>query len=417
MDARKSSGAGWVVTLVGILAAVAIAINMFKVPPTMGLLMADLGIGPALGGWLMTVPTITGLILALPSGGLTDKFGPKKVGLFAILSAAVGSLLGTFSPTIELLLVSRFVEGLSFALIGVAVPALISMWFSPEKSGAPMAIWSGWVPIGMLAIFTGANLFISADDPGTWTNVWWVSTALLAVAAVLYLIFVKAPAGYAAEKAPKISLVAGMKSPSTWLLALIFAMFAFIMYAVSTFAPTYCMQELGYSIEDSNLYSSLITVGMIVGVVLMTPVLNKVVKLKSRIWLLVASMVLTALIAVLAFNVPPSATVAVMVVTGIVLQLVPAVIWPIAPSAAVAPIYIGTTFGVIALGRSIGGFGNASIGTLIETSGWGAAIVLLVGIGVVGVVACLALLKFLKDPADAPAPANASAGEEEAAGR
>ncbi|MBX9033947.1 MFS transporter [Gordonibacter massiliensis (ex Traore et al. 2017)] len=417
MDARKSSGTGWVVTLVGILAAVAIAINMFKVPPTMGLLMADLGIGPALGGWLMTVPTITGLILALPSGGLTDKFGPKKVGLFAILSAAVGSLLGTFSPTIELLLVSRFVEGLSFALIGVAVPALISMWFSPEKSGAPMAIWSGWVPIGMLAIFTGANLFISADDPGTWTNVWWVSTALLAVAAVLYLIFVKAPAGYAAEKAPKISLVAGMKSPSTWLLALIFAMFAFIMYAVSTFAPTYCMQELGYSIEDSNLYSSLITVGMIVGVVLMTPVLNKVVKLKSRIWLLVASMVLTALIAVLAFNVPPSATVAVMVVTGIVLQLVPAVIWPIAPSAAVAPIYIGTTFGVIALGRSIGGFGNASIGTLIETSGWGAAIVLLVGIGVVGVAACLALLKFLKDPADAAVPADASAGEEEAAGR
>lgn len=417
MDARKSSGTGWVVTLVGILAAVAIAINMFKVPPTMGLLMADLGIGPALGGWLMTVPTITGLILALPSGGLTDKFGPKKVGLFAILSAAVGSLLGTFSPTIELLLVSRFVEGLSFALIGMAVPALISMWFSPEKSGAPMAIWSGWVPIGMLAIFTGANLFISADDPGTWTNVWWVSTALLAVAAVLYLIFVKAPAGYAAEKAPKISLVAGMKSPSTWLLALIFAMFAFIMYAVSTFAPTYCMQELGYSIEDSNLYSSLITVGMIVGVVLMTPVLNKVVKLKSRIWLLVASMVLTALIAVLAFNVPPSATVAVMVVTGIVLQLVPAVIWPIAPSAAVAPIYIGTTFGVIALGRSIGGFGNASIGTLIETSGWGAAIVLLVGIGVVGVAACLALLKFLKDPADAAVPADASAGEEEAAGR
>ena len=335
MEARKPSSArGWLVTLVGMLAAVAIAINMFKVPPTMGLLMADLGIGPALGGWLMTVPTVTGLILALPSGGLTDKFGPKKVGLFAILSAAVGSLIGSFAPNIELLLFSRFVEGLSFALIGVAVPAIIALWFSPEKSGAPMAIWSGWVPIGMLAIFTGANLFIAADDPGTWANVWWLSTALLVAAAVLYLVFVKAPEGYAGEDAPKISLVEGMKSPSTWLLAVVFAMFAFIMYAVSTFAPTYCMEELGYSLEDSNLYSSLITVGMILGVVLMTPVLNKVVRLKSRIWLLVASMVLTALIAVLAFNVPPSATVAVMIITGIVLQLVPAVIWPIAPSAA-----------------------------------------------------------------------------------
>ena len=128
MEARKSSSArGWLVTLVGMLAAVAIAINMFKVPPTMGLLMADLGIGPALGGWLMTVPTVTGLVLALPSGGLTDKFGPKKVGLFAILSAAVGSLIGSFAPNIELLLFSRFVEGLSFALIGVAVPALIAL--------------------------------------------------------------------------------------------------------------------------------------------------------------------------------------------------------------------------------------------------------------------------------------------------
>lgn len=402
----KSSARGWAITLVGILAAVAIAINMFKVPPTMSLLMADFGIGPALGGWLMTVPTVTGLILALPSGGLTDRFGPKKIGLFAVFSAAVGSIIGTFSPNIELLLVSRFVEGLSFALIGVAVPAIISIWFEPEKNGAPMAIWSAWVPIGMLAIFTGANFFVDVDSPHTWTNVWWLSTVLLVVFGVLYLLFVRAPEGYEAEEAPKVSLVKGMKSPASWLLAVVFAMFAFIMYAISTFAPTYCQQELGFSLADSNLFSSLISVGMILGAVLMSPVLNKVAKLKGRLWLLVVSMVLTALIAILAFNVPPSATVLVMLVTGVVLQLVPAVVWPIAPSAAVAPMYIGTTFGVIALGRSIGGFGNASIGTLIETSGWGAAIILLVGIGVVGLIACLTLFKFLKEPAGSGESAN-----------
>ena len=55
----------------------------------------------------------------------------------------------------------------------------------------------------------------------------------------------------------------------------------------------------------------------------------------------------------------------------------------------------------------------------IETSGWGAAVMLLVGIGVVGVAACLALLKFLKEPAGAAAPAGAPAepAEAEAAGR
>lgn len=79
MEARRPSSArSWIVTLVGMLAAVAIAINMFKVPPTMGLLMADLGIGPALGGWLMTVPTVTGLVLALPSGGLTDRLARRR---------------------------------------------------------------------------------------------------------------------------------------------------------------------------------------------------------------------------------------------------------------------------------------------------------------------------------------------------
>ena len=82
-----------------------------------------------------------------------------------------------------------------------------------------------------------------------------------------------------------------------------------------------------------------------------------------------------------------------------------------APVAAVAPMYIGTTFGVIALGRSIGGFGNASIGTLIETSGWGAAIMVLVGIGVIGVIACLALFKFMKeDPTEAAGAPQAEAG-------
>ena len=43
---------------------------------------------------------------------------------------------------------------------------------------------------------------------------------------------------------------------------------------------------------------------------------------------------------------------------------------------------------------------------------------LLVGIGIVGVAACLALLKFLKDPAEAaPADAPTETAEAETAGR
>lgn len=137
------------------------AIGQFKIPPMLTEIMEDLGIGLACSGLLMTVVAITAIFLAFLGGLLTVRFHPKKLGIAAICFGFVGNAIGFFASTFWVLLASRLIEGLGYGIIGTIGPTLISYWFPEEKRNKPMALWTLWVPIGMLIAFNGANAVCS----------------------------------------------------------------------------------------------------------------------------------------------------------------------------------------------------------------------------------------------------------------
>jgi MFS transporter, NNP family, nitrate/nitrite transporter len=91
-------------------------------------------------GWLIGVPVLTGSVLRLPVGVLTDKYGGRRVyALLMLLSAVPMWLLSYASGYREFLWCSLGfgVSGASFA-VGIAYT---SVWFPKERQGTALGIF------------------------------------------------------------------------------------------------------------------------------------------------------------------------------------------------------------------------------------------------------------------------------------
>ncbi|HEY2384286.1 MAG TPA: MFS transporter, partial [Terriglobia bacterium] len=104
----KTPGYAWVILTVVFLAGVAAPLNQFKVPPVMPVLIDTLHIDISSAGWLMSIFSVTGFILAIPAGYIMQRFGTKTTGLVSIAFVIAGSIGGALSATAGALFLSRF---------------------------------------------------------------------------------------------------------------------------------------------------------------------------------------------------------------------------------------------------------------------------------------------------------------------
>src|ERR1700755_62316 len=121
-------------TLVGLLVAAGIvaAFHVGKVPPALPSIRADLGASLRQAGWLLsTVNLITavgGMAIALTA----DRLGHRRLVIFGTGLSLLASLLGSFAPGVDSLLVSRVFEGLGFITVVVAIPTLLLRLAEPD---------------------------------------------------------------------------------------------------------------------------------------------------------------------------------------------------------------------------------------------------------------------------------------------
>ena len=126
----------------------AIATIQFKVPVVMGDIMANMDMDASSASWLMSIFTFVGIVLALPTGALAKKFGPKTMLLAAAAIIAAGSLLGAFAGNGMVLIVSRAIEGVAFIFVTICGPLAVQKYVAPDKIGSATGIWALWVCLG-----------------------------------------------------------------------------------------------------------------------------------------------------------------------------------------------------------------------------------------------------------------------------
>jgi MFS family permease len=173
---------GWILTvLVGVAIAEFFELSMVIVAlPTFYERFGS----PAEVGWVLTAFALVGTASAAIAGRIGDVIGYRPVLIFALVTAAVGSLISATSNDLWQLILGRAIQGTSGVVLPLAVGALRAAVAEPRKQQIGTAVIAG-IPVaaGALAIWTAGHVIGSWG----WRSLFWISGGLSLLMAALAL--------------------------------------------------------------------------------------------------------------------------------------------------------------------------------------------------------------------------------------
>lgn len=93
----------------------------------------DMGLSPIQEGWLGSAPKFGIFLMAIPSGWLLSRFRPKPLTTITLLAGTLMVLFQASAPFIGLLLLGRFIYGLTVVGREPARALLIKQWMKPKE--------------------------------------------------------------------------------------------------------------------------------------------------------------------------------------------------------------------------------------------------------------------------------------------
>ena len=212
---------------------------------------ADLGVSSGILNIAISLAALFSGIFIVAAGGLADKIGRKKMTNIGLILSIIGSLCLVLATGPTLLIIGRIIQGLSAAAIMPATIGLVKAYYEGADRQRALSFWSigSWGGSGVCSLFGGAvatymgwrwifilsiiiavlalwllkdtpeskakqsgnskfdisgliifiitmlalNIFITQGSELGWTN--WITLALLAVAVIGAIIFIKVENG------------------------------------------------------------------------------------------------------------------------------------------------------------------------------------------------------------------------------
>jgi DHA1 family multidrug resistance protein-like MFS transporter len=110
--------------------------------PLLPLFARELGAGPSLVGFVMGASTLTGILVKLPAGALSDLLGRRRLLLAGALVFASMPFTYLAVSTLALLIVLRFIHGSATAIFGPVASAGLSDVAPPASRGTWLSMYS-----------------------------------------------------------------------------------------------------------------------------------------------------------------------------------------------------------------------------------------------------------------------------------
>jgi MFS family permease len=371
----------WVVVLV-VTAGIAASLQIGKAAIAIPLLQVETGRDLAVLGWVSSIFAVLGLFGGVPVGALATRFGDRRILLLGLVMLALGSAFGAATSGLGLLLACRVVEGSGFLMVSVSGPALLRRCVGERDREIAMALWSCFMPAGMALAMLLGPLF------GGWRAIWLAGAGFALAAGLAVALRVPAAMAGAAVSWRQLAADAGsmVLTRGPLLLAVCFALYAMMFFAVLSFLPVLLIERMHSSLAIAGLLSGLATAGNIVGNLIAGVLLARGV---SRLTVLAGASFVMGLAAVFVFLplLPPAGAFLSGILFATAGGFIPATLLSTAAGLAPRPNLVPASIGLLMQGSNLGQvLGPAVVGLVISGIGW---------TGAAGLVAALALLAVL----------------------
>jgi len=277
-------------------------------------LMRDLGVGATATGLLASAYFYPYALMQIPSGLLSDSWGPRKTITLFFLLAGIGSiwlgLAGSIGPAIT----ARALVGIGVATVFVPTMKTLTHWFKREEF-ARMT--------GILMALGGVGVY-SAAQPLAWLSmaIGWrgsfilIGVVTLVLAGIIWIVVRNRPEEKGLPPVPdpigdpagseNITLAQGMKKVlgkgRFWAVAVWFFFSLGVFFSMGgLWGGPYLMQVYSLSKPQAGALLSMIALGMVVGSPLLSWFSDKVMVSRKQV-LILCTVIHLLLLAVIYFK-------------------------------------------------------------------------------------------------------------------
>lgn len=316
-----------------------------SIPPLLSIIIPEFGFSDAQAGLLMSLFALPGILIALPSGIISDRFGMKKTGMISLILMIAGTLIVGTSNTHLQMYLGRIVSGAGGLALAIVLPQLVSKWFFDKELSVAMGVFNTAMPLGAIASF---NIFGIIGKSFGWQMPISITATVGIFALVIFLWLFRAPSKERTEKAKSsIFRDTAKLGSSIWLVGISWMWFNAGFISFLTFSSKFFVDK-GYEIGSAGFMSSIVMMGSL----FLSPLIGYFVHRvgKEELFIGVSGIILAFLI----FFIPTSSNIILLLVLiGIFTALVPAPVFSL-PSKIVNPKSFGLAFGIITACLNVG---------------------------------------------------------------
>jgi DHA1 family bicyclomycin/chloramphenicol resistance-like MFS transporter len=394
-DNNPKPQATWLLVLITSTSALALTI----ITPSLPGIAESFVVTPESAQRVLTVYLLMVGLGQLIFGPVSDRFGRRLTLLAGLGLYLLGSVLASFAPNLELLVLARFIQGLGASAAMVLPRVIINDTHQPRAAAASLAAVTAAMAITpMISFPLGGILFEFFGWRGS-----MVVTAFFSAVTIVSALFLLQETNNARQTSLRLASVAVdylslTKNKQFLLFAMNMGFHTSIFYAFLNFLP-FVFKHLGYSASEFGYYIMLLPASFVVGSLIsrkLTPILGITTMVRMGSLIIVAGIGVMAGLVFLGFE---SAW-------GLVL---PGMVYSLAVGFSLP----NATMGAInAVGRSVRGLGSGLAGSLqmLLGSGIAASTILLgaaentrIGVGIlllVAIASFITTLFLVKDSED-----------------
>ena len=344
------------------LVATSVTMCQYKIPTIMVDIMGRFQISAGVASWLMSIFTFVGIIVAIPTGFLAKRIGPKRMIVLAVAINVVGQIGGAFATNAWVLLLTRAFEGVALVFTVASAPLLIQRVVAPSRIGTSTGIY---MLGGMLGATIGGVLTPTLYYSVGYMGLWLTFAAIAAVSGIIFSAYVRRDVGPLEDVTEEggsndIGDWRVFFRPNTLLFYVPFAIFQLVLLTILSYSPV-SLQQQGMSAALSGVVSTLPMLLAIISSIAFGAISDSMGRCKP---LCILGMLLLGPCCYIMLNCSGPIMWAALVIMGLTSMGAPTVFVAAYPTVLGKPELMSVGMGVLLLVQSLGQF----LGTFVSSA-------------------------------------------------